>query len=137
MIAMVAYIAWLSRGTPSFSTPAPTQGFIEPLPSASPNIAHGATLYTQQCAVCHQASGAGIAGAFPPLWGSGSFNNGAGMAHIDRMTGFVMHNMPQNAPGSLNLQDSYDVSAYVLSQSRPKFDPTALVQSSPLPADYF
>jgi thiosulfate dehydrogenase len=137
MVALVAYIAWLSRGTPSFSTPAPEKGFIEPLPSASPNVAHGATLYAQQCAVCHQASGAGIAGAFPPLWGAGSFNNGAGMAHIDRMTGFVMHNMPQNAPGSLTLQDSYDVSAYVLSQSRPKFDPTALVQSSPLPADYF
>lgn len=137
MVALVAYIAWLSRGTPEFSTPAPANRFIEPLPSASPNVAHGGTLYAQQCSVCHQSNGAGLAGAFPPLWGPDSFNNGAGMAHVDRMTGFVMHNMPQNAPGSLSLEDSYDVSAFVLSHDRPKFDASALVESSPLPASYY
>ena len=65
------------------------------------------------------------------------FNNGAGMAHIDRMTGFVMHNMPKNAPGSLSLQDSYDVSGYVLSHARPAFAGKTLVENSPLPADYY
>jgi thiosulfate dehydrogenase len=87
--------------------------------------------------VCHQANGAGIAGAFPPLWGSGAFNSGAGMAHIDRMTGFVMHNMPQNAPDSLSLTDAYDVSGYVLTHERPAFSPNELIQASPLPADYY
>src|SRR5271155_5751622 len=48
MVALVAYIAWLSRGTPVFSTPAPAKGFIEPLPSASPNVTHGSAVYTQQ-----------------------------------------------------------------------------------------
>jgi thiosulfate dehydrogenase len=137
MVALVAYISWLSRGTPEFSTPSPADRFIEPLPSASPDLARGATVYREQCTVCHQSSGAGIAGAFPPLWGPDSFNNGAGMAHIDRMTGFVMHNMPQNAPGSLSLADSYDVSAFVLSHARPKFDGSALVEPSPLPAEYY
>jgi thiosulfate dehydrogenase len=137
MVGLVAYIAWLSRGTPEFSTPSPASGFIEPLPSASPDVARGATIYTQQCSVCHQANGAGVAGAFPPLWGATSFNNGAGMAHIDRMTGFVMHNMPQSAPGSLSFQDSYDVSGYVLSHARPAFAGNALVENTPLPADYY
>jgi thiosulfate dehydrogenase len=137
MVALVSYITWLSRGTPEFSTPSPANRFIEPLPSAPPNVGHGGTLYAQQCSVCHQSSGAGMAGAFPPLWGPGSFNDGAGMAHIDRMTGFVMHNMPQNAPGSLSLQDSYDVSAFVLTHDRPKFDGSALVEPTPLPASYY
>jgi thiosulfate dehydrogenase len=137
MIGLVSYIAWLSRGVPAFSTPSPSSKFIEPLPSASPDAARGKTLYAQQCSVCHQANGAGVAGAFPPLWGPDSFNAGAGMAHIDRMTGFVMHNMPQNAPGTLSLQDSYDISGYVLSNVRPSFDGKALVAPSPLPADYY
>jgi thiosulfate dehydrogenase len=137
MVALVAYIAWLSRGTPVLSTPAPGGRFIEPLPSASPDVARGSALYAQKCALCHQANGAGMVGAFPPLWGADSFNDGAGMAHIDRMTGFVMHNMPQNAPGSLSLQDAYDVSGYVLTHARPKFEGKALVEQSPLPADYF
>ncbi|HTA38547.1 MAG TPA: c-type cytochrome [Candidatus Acidoferrales bacterium] len=137
MIGLVAYISWLSRGAPLFSTPAPSNRFIEPLPSASPDVAHGAKLYQQQCSVCHQANGAGVAGAFPPLWGDTSFNNGAGMAHIDRMTGFVMHNMPKSAPGSLSLQDAYDVSGFVLSHARPVFAGKTLVENTPLPADYY
>jgi thiosulfate dehydrogenase len=137
MVGLVAYISWLSRGTPEFSTPAPADRFVEVLPSASPDVAHGASVYKQQCITCHQSNGAGLAGAFPPLWGPDSFNNGAGMAHIDRMTGFVKHNMPQNAPDSLSLQDSYDVSAYVLSHDRPAFQSKVLVEESPLPADYY
>ena len=137
MVGLVAYIAWLSRGTPEFATPSPANRFMEPLPSTSPDVAHGAKIYAQKCSLCHQANGAGVAGAFPPLWGDTSFNSGAGMAHVDRMTGFVMHNMPQNAPGSLSLGDSYDVAAYVLSHGRPSFDGKTLVENTPLPADYY
>jgi thiosulfate dehydrogenase len=59
------------------------------------------------------------------------------MAHIDRMTGFVMYNMPKGAPGSLSLNDAYDISAFVLTHARPTFDPTRLVVASPRPAQYF
>ena len=76
------------------------------------------------------ANGAGVSGSFPPLWGARSFNNGAGMAHIDRMTGFVRYNMPQNAPGSLSLQDAYDVAGFVLSHARPHFQAKAEIQPS-------
>jgi thiosulfate dehydrogenase len=94
-------------------------------------------VYAQKCAQCHQADGAGIKGAFPPLWGATSFNGGAGMAHIDRMTGFVRYNMPRDAPGSLTLDDAYDVSAYVLAHKRPHFNRRVLVLQMPLNAGYF
>ena len=122
MIAIVAYIAWLSRGTPTFSTPKPGVTFVVALPSSPPDTARGAKLYAQRCSACHQSSGAGIAGAFPPLWGPASFNDGAGMAHLDLMTGFVMYNMPQNAPNTLSFADAYDISGFVLSHARPHFD---------------
>jgi thiosulfate dehydrogenase len=137
MIALVAYIAWLSRGTPVGAAASNADRYVEPLPSRRPNVVHGAALYAQKCATCHQANGAGIKGAFPPLWGAGSFNSGAGMAHIDRMTGFVRYNMPQNAPGTLTPDDAYDVSAFVLSHIRPRFVRKRLVLQSPRPAGFF
>jgi len=136
MVAVVAYIAWLSRGTPVGATRS-SDGYIVPLPKASPNLTNGARLYAADCAACHGASGAGVSGAFPPLWGAASFNAGAGMAHLDRMTGFVHSNMPKNAPGSLSLADAYDVSAWVLTHHRPQFGRTVEVESSPRPAGYF
>jgi thiosulfate dehydrogenase len=137
MIGMVAYIAYLSRKVPTGGKELKSDSFIVPLPSASPDLAHGQALYAQKCSACHQANGAGIHGAFPPLWGPTSFNNGAGMAHINRMTGFVMYNMPQNAPGSLSLQEAYDISGWVLSHPRPKFDPSRAIAQPPLPARFF
>jgi cytochrome c len=59
------------------------------------------------------------------------------MAHLDRMTGFVLYNMPQGAPGSLSLAQAYDVAAFVLSHSRPAFRANALVAAPALPAKYF
>jgi mono/diheme cytochrome c family protein len=38
-----------------------------PVPGA---VADGAALYAARCAACHQATGAGVPGAFPPLAGS-------------------------------------------------------------------
>lgn len=137
MIALVAYIAWLSRDVPTLAKEEPADRFIEPLPSASPNAEHGAQIYAQKCVACHQANGAGVSGTFPPLWGDTSFNSLAGMAHLDRMTGFVHYNMPQNAPGSLSIEDAYDVSAFVLGHSRPRFDATRLIAPEPTPASYF
>jgi thiosulfate dehydrogenase len=137
MIGMVAYIAYLSRDVAVGAPQPKSDGFIVPLPSASPDVVRGQTLYAQKCAACHQANGAGIHGAFPPLWGPKSFNNGAGMAHIDRMTGFVMYNMPQNAPGTLTLQEAYDIAAWVLTHPRPHFVGTRPIAHPAQPAKFF
>lgn len=137
MVGMVAYIAYLSRDVPTGAAQPKNDAFIVPLPSASPDLAHGQALYAQKCSACHQANGAGIHGAFPPLWGAKSFNNGAGMAHIDRMTGWVMFNMPQNAPGSLSAQEAYDIAGWVLTHPRPHFVPTRLIAQPAQRADFF
>ncbi len=136
MIALVAYIAWLSRGTPTGRAEASSQRFAIALPSGSPDRARGSALYAQRCAACHGAGGAG-GGAFPPLWGATSFNGGAGMARIDLMTGFVYYNMPKNAPGTLSPQEAYDVAGFVLSHERPAFRRNAMVSFPALPARYF
>lgn len=137
VIAIVAYIAWLSRGTPIGAKQPASDRYIEPLPSASPNAARGAALYREKCAACHGRDGQGVSRVYPPLWGPRSFNDLAGMAHADRMTGFVRYNMPQDAPGSLTLAQAYDIAAFVLSRPRPHFRKNALVQTPPLPAKYF
>lgn len=137
MIALVSYISWLSRGLPNLAKEREGDRFFVPLPNKPPDVAHGAAIYGQKCSQCHQANGAGISGTFPPLWGEKSFNAGAGMAHLDRMTGFVHYNMPRNAPGSLSVADAYDVSGFVLSHSRPRFHGEQLVAPEPTPARYF
>lgn len=136
MEAMVAYITYLSRGAKLGSKPDPAVRIAHDNPPAKPDPKRGAQIYTQKCSACHGASGAGSA-AFPPLWGAASFNNGAGMHRLWTMAGFVRYNMPQNAPGTLSDQQAYDVSAYVLSHSRPKFDKSRVIAFPPQDAGYF
>lgn len=137
MIAIVAYIAWLSRATPAFSTPDPQQRFALPVPSASPDAAAGARLFAARCASCHQASGEGIALAVPPLWGPQSFNAGAGLHRLGDMAGFIRYNMPQNAPGTLSDRDAFAIAAFVLSHPRPAFARDRIVAFPPRTAGYF
>ncbi len=137
MIAIVAYIAWLSRNTPVGAKQPQWDRYVEPLPNAPPNPRRGAGIFVARCARCHGVDGQGIPQVYPPLWGARSFNDGAGMAHLDRMTGFVRYNMPQDAPGSLSLAAAYDVASFVLRHARPHFRKNALVVTRPLPAKYF
>jgi len=47
------------------------QAYIDrPKEPAGPVVIDGGKLYAQQCVACHQATGQGLAGAFPPLAGS-------------------------------------------------------------------
>jgi mono/diheme cytochrome c family protein len=39
-------------------------------PAATPTVADGAQVFATRCASCHQATGAGLPGVFPPLAGS-------------------------------------------------------------------
>lgn len=45
-------------------------------------IEHGQTLFTANCAACHQASGEGLPGVFPPLKGNGAVNDADPALHI-------------------------------------------------------
>ena len=135
MVALTAYIAWLSRGAPT-GVGFPSQRPIEVTPPQRPNAAHGAQVYSARCASCHGANGDG-AGSIPPLWGPHSFNDKAGMSKMDRIMPFVKVAMPRNAPGSLTDQESADVAAFVLAHPRPHFDKNRLVEFPAEKAGYF
>lgn len=135
MTGVVAYIAWLSRGA-KVGVGVPDQGYPEIAPQ-KPSAKTGAKLYEAKCASCHGADGAGFPPSLPPLWGKHSFNDNAGMDHIERMASFVRHNMPANSPGSLTDQQAWDVTAWVLGHPRPRFDRTKLVEFPPTPAGFF
>jgi mono/diheme cytochrome c family protein len=51
-------------------TPATTQSATDTTQAAAPAVADGAQIFASRCASCHQATGAGLPGVFPPLAGS-------------------------------------------------------------------
>lgn len=50
---------------------------------AESDTGQGEALYSQYCAPCHQANGAGVAGTFPPLKASAVVNRADATKHID------------------------------------------------------
>jgi thiosulfate dehydrogenase len=129
MVALLAYIAWLSQGVPT-GVEVVGRGFKDIAAPAKPDTARGKALYATQCAACHGAAGQGTSGApnafvFPPLWGPKSFNTGAGMARVSIAAAFVQAKMPLGNAGSLTGQDAYDIAAYFTVQPRPAFAGTS------------
>ncbi len=120
MVALVAYMNWLSKGIPMGST-VKGRGLLQLTPPAHVDAAAGAKIYAQQCQVCHGANGQGIPGMFPPVWGPGSFNDGAGMSKVEKMAAFVKANMPKTSSGSLTVQQAYDVAAFVTAKPHTHF----------------
>ncbi len=118
--ALVAYIDWLSRDGVK-GEPWPGRG-LKQVAVLTGNPVAGKAVYGAQCAECHGANGAGMPPILPAVWGDNSFNDGAGMNKPAKMAAYVHSNMPQNHPGSLSLQQTWDVVAYILSKPRPKFN---------------
>lgn len=120
MRALIAYIDWLSRGGVK-GVAFQSRGLVQ-LPALSGNPQAGKKLYARRCAGCHGSNGAGMPPNLPPLWGPGSFSDGAGMSHAAQLAAFIQHNMPQNKPGTLTPQQAYDLAAYIATKPRPKFN---------------
>jgi thiosulfate dehydrogenase len=58
----------------------------------------------------------------PPLWGSDSFNDGAGMARLITAANFLHFNMPHGVDylnPQLSPEQAWDIAAYVVSRPRP------------------
>ncbi|MDR3406915.1 MAG: c-type cytochrome [Methylovirgula sp.] len=131
MQALAAYVKFLSSNVPPDKrVPYDRSWQIPELDRAADPI-RGKVVYVRVCLGCHQGDGAGIAAnpkalvlgyVVPPLWGKGSFNDGAGMARIITLANFAYANMPPgatHATPALSSVEAWDVAAYVESQRRP------------------
>lgn len=119
------YFSWLATGLPTGKVP-PGHGYPE---LAATPIGHeparGAKVFADQCASCHGADGQGAKNAdgsyaYPPLWGSQSFNWGAGMGKVSNAAAFIKANMPFGQGGTLTDQQAWDAAAFVDSHDRPR-----------------
>jgi cytochrome c oxidase cbb3-type subunit 2 len=95
--ALIAYLASLkqpalsaadvAQSAPSMAAMAdPTAPATTPAtggPATGYDAAKGEALFTTNCAACHQASGEGLPGAFPPLKGNAVVNDDDAAKHID------------------------------------------------------
>lgn len=131
MQAIVAYIKFLSTGVPAGQQLQGLGTGKMPELSRAADPRRGGTVYAHVCADCHSTDGAGqrrsipssdLGYMIPPLWGSDSFNDGAGMARLITIANFVHFNMPHGTDyldPSLTVENAWDVAAYVVSQPRP------------------
>jgi thiosulfate dehydrogenase len=132
MQALVAYVKFLSTGVPPGRVlPGLGVGKMPELERPA-DPARGQALYTTTCAACHNTDGSGIRRSLPstdlgymvpPLWGSDSFNDGAGMARLITAANFVHFNMPHGADylnPQLTPEQAWDIAAYMISQPRPR-----------------
>lgn len=128
VLAVAAYITWISEGQPLWQDPEwrgkntiakENRIAIEDL-----DVGRGQELYNQQCASCHGDGGQGmqLGEVKPgPLWGDGSWNDGAGAGRIYTLAGFLRYAMPYSAPGSLTDEEAQLIAAFIDSHDRPEF----------------
>ena len=120
----MSYFAFLATGAPT-GIAFEQRGFMDvDMPAGGYDIGRGATIYADQCALCHGDNGQGQLAAdgtyaFPPLWGDMSYNWGAGMSRLANAAGFIKANMPFGNGMSLTDQQAWDVAAFVDSHERP------------------
>lgn len=93
------------------------------LPEGGGDAARGAVVYGEQCKACHGEGGRGGVGAMPRLTGGlGSLNTKQPVKTVNSFwpyaTGvfdYIRRSMPPTRPQSLSVDDTYAVTAYLLS----------------------
>ncbi|MDE2084800.1 MAG: c-type cytochrome [Xanthomonadaceae bacterium] len=124
IVALSSYAYWLARGAPT-GMKLVGAGYLDlRAPAQTPDYRRGEAVYGRDCALCHGADGSGQKAAgvfvFPPLWGPGAFNWGAGLQDVNTAAGFIKANMPFSRGGTLNNQDAWDVAYFMDAHERPQ-----------------
>ncbi|MGE5138829.1 MAG: c-type cytochrome [Rudaea sp.] len=118
MTSIVTYLQWISSGVPVYAS-VPWLGIEKVKSDHKPDKNAGGQVFTTKCSTCHGNQGQGL-GDVPPLWGDGSFNDGAGMASPANLAGFAHMNMPRGNP-DLTPEQALDVAEFVDNQPRSHF----------------
>ncbi len=118
--ALVAYINWLSRD--EFKAQATNGRGYGAIADVKGDAVRGKNLYAKKCAGCHGVNGVTNPPMLAPLWGPGSWNDGAGIDHAAELAAFLLRNMPADKPGTLTAQEAMDVATFVDARPRAKFD---------------
>lgn len=145
--ALSAYLRWLSIGyEPGAELPWRGKNRIPPesrLPLDALDPERGEAIFMEHCTNCHQEDGQGasIGDKRPaPLWGSQSWNDGAGAARIYTLAGIIRYAMPYLEPGKLTDEEAQHVSAFINSQPRPSFpfkEQDYLTEEMPIDSVYY
>lgn len=131
MRAFVAYFKWIGKDVQKDDDL--EDAAVEALPFMKrPALPEkGKMLYLTKCKVCHGKNGEGLlrhdslAYIYPPLWGPNSYNTGAGLHRLTRLSGFIKNNMPFGSTyknPQLSDEEAWDIAAYISSQPRPAKD---------------
>jgi thiosulfate dehydrogenase len=147
VLALAAYITWLSRGSELGTSPswrnrnAIPQDALIPVDRLDPQ--RGETLFLEHCTNCHGTDGQGVAVGDKkpgPLWGPDSWNDGAGAARIYTLAGIIRYMMPYLDPGSLSDEEAQHISAFINSKPRPAYpfkDHDYLTDPMPVDSVYY
>jgi thiosulfate dehydrogenase len=128
VLALSAYITWLANGYPVGRSPSwrgrNTIAQEKLIPVKALDVRRGEAVFMERCTSCHGADGQGVqigdkkAG---PLWGPGSWNDGAGASRVYTLAGIIRYTMPYLDPGSLTEEDAQHVAAFITSKPRPPY----------------
>jgi thiosulfate dehydrogenase len=131
MQAIASYINWLGQNVPKGEKAAGSGLKDMTLLDRPADPKKGKIVYTAKCQSCHMTSGEGqlngdqTAYIYPPLWGSNSYNTGAGLYRMYTFARYVRYNMPFGATHTnpqLSDEEAWDVAAFINSQPRPDKD---------------
>ena len=147
VLAVAAYLTWLSRGSEVGRNP-PWRGQNAIAPSSTIPIDRldprkGEALFVERCTTCHGTDGQGVAvgDKIPgPLWGPDSWNDGAGAARVYTLAGIIRYSMPFLDPGSLTDEEAQHLAAFINAQPRPSFpfkDRDYRVEAVPVDSVYY
>lgn len=126
MLALAAYHQWLAKSAPVYEKNIAGRGFRHLGNRVPEDVSYdkGQAVYEANCAICHGSDGAGQKKdgkvVFPPLWGDGAYNWGAGLTRIFTAASFIKNNMPLSKPGSLTDDEAWNVAWFINSQERPQ-----------------